>query len=92
MQRDELGDGDDERDLGLDGLDDGFGGELGRDEDGADVWLGLVHGLEGRVSSKLAMREWSLVDGTSRTVSKTGKPRCIWPPLPGETPPTTFVA
>lgn len=28
---------------------------------------------------------------TSRTVPKTGRSRCVWPPLPGETPPTTLV-
>src|SRR5687767_13183596 len=27
----------------------------------------------------------------SLTVSKTGKPSCTWPPLPGVTPPTTAV-
>ncbi len=27
----------------------------------------------------------------SRTVSKTGTPSTVWPPLPGETPATTFV-
>ncbi len=32
------------------------------------------------------------VSATARfTVSKTGRPRCLLPPLPGVTPPTTLV-
>ena len=27
----------------------------------------------------------------SLTLSKTGKPRCVWPPFFGVTPPTMFV-
>lgn len=28
---------------------------------------------------------------TSTTLLNTGSPRCVWPPLPGDTPPTMFV-
>ncbi len=60
-----------ERDAGVDGLQDGVGGERRRHVDGGGVGAGL-----GRASA---------------TVSNTGRSRCVVPPLPGVTPPTTLV-
>jgi hypothetical protein len=51
MNRDVLGDGHNERHLGLDGLDDGGCGMLSWDEDGGDVWLDRLDGL-GEVLAK----------------------------------------
>lgn len=90
---DVLGDGHDDGHLGLDGLDDGPGRKGGGHKDGADVRVDLLHGLwlvnecPCLIASELV--SWEL--RTSLTVPKTGRSRCVRPPLPGETPPTTFV-
>lgn len=93
MDGDVLGDGHHDGHLGLDGLDDGPGREGGGHEDGADVRVDLLHGLwlvsECHCLFASELVSWEL--RTSLTVPKTGRSRCVWPPLPGETPPTTFV-
>ena len=40
-------------------------------------------------SYKITFRQFAA--NTSFTLLKTGRPRCFWPPLPGETPPTILV-
>lgn len=81
----------DDGNFGLDGFDDGFGCELGRDKYCADVRVDLVHGLGGVNAPFVLIRLEFGVMRTSLTVPNTGKSRCVWPPLPGDTPPTTFV-
>ena len=54
-----LCDGDDERDFGLDGFDDGGGGGVSGDEDGGGVWVEVVTretdgGIDGEVEVGLA--------------------------------------
>jgi hypothetical protein len=55
---DALGDGDDETDLGLDGLKDGVGSARGRNVDNGGVGLGLPDGLRAS-SAETRVRGWS---------------------------------
>ena len=41
--------------------------------------------------TKIALAEAPVSAIASATLSNTGKPRCLRPPLPGTTPPTTLV-
>jgi hypothetical protein len=41
--------------------------------------------------TKTALASAPVAATASATVSKTGRPRCLRPPLPGTTPPTTWV-
>ncbi len=41
--------------------------------------------------TKMMLTSAPVLATASLTVSNTGRSRCVWPPLPGVTPPTTLV-
>lgn len=62
----------------------------------AGTWIRVASGLTARAAYKLFVRNLQLANladtwHTSDTVLNTGRSRCLIPPLPGVTPPTTFV-
>ena len=83
-----LGDGDNERDLGLDGLLDGTHCLVGGHVDGGGIRPELVDSLAS-LSAPVDQRD-RRGQLTWRAVGRTGRPRC-WPVQPGLTPPTMLV-
>lgn len=82
----------DKRYFCLDGLDDCLCGEFGGHKYGTHMRVDLLHCLD-------EAKNWLVFCftlqyeryRTSFTESKTGRSRCVWPPFPGETPPTMLV-
>lgn len=87
--RDALCNADNEADFILNGLDDSVSSERWWHVEDSGIGLRVANGLRNALQ-RTAGRIRDCIR-TSFTVPNTGRPRCVWPALLGDTPPTIFV-